>query len=94
MLKDMKAQGVIKESDNLSSSPLLLVGKKAGEIRFCMDYRQLNGVTMEDFLTTKSRRHPEEARWDEVILDPGFELLLFAHCFASQGQEEGNISTG
>jgi hypothetical protein len=44
-LEDMKRQGVIEESDSPWSSPLMLVQKKDGSLRFCVDYRRLNDVT-------------------------------------------------
>ena len=47
MVKEMLAQGVIKESKSPWASPIVLV-KKDGDIRFCVDYRQLNHVTKSD----------------------------------------------
>jgi hypothetical protein len=41
----MQRRGVIEESDNPWSSPVVLVRKKNGELRFCVDYRELNDVT-------------------------------------------------
>jgi hypothetical protein len=48
MLNDMQRRGVIEESDSPWSSPVVLVRKKNGEIRFCVDYRKLNNVTKKD----------------------------------------------
>ena len=44
----MRAQNVIVESDSPWSSPPVLVKKKDGTIRFCIDYRRLNDVTVPD----------------------------------------------
>ena len=48
LLEDMKNKGVIEESDSPWSSPVVLVEKKAGSLRFCVDYRRLNDVTKKD----------------------------------------------
>ena len=44
----MRAQNVVVESDSPWSSPPVLVQKKDGTIRFCIDYRRLNDVTIPD----------------------------------------------
>jgi hypothetical protein len=48
ILDDMQRHGVIEESDCPWSYPVVLVRKKNGEIRFCVDYRKLNDVTKKD----------------------------------------------
>jgi hypothetical protein len=48
MLDNMQRHRVIKESDSPWSSPVVLLRKKNGELRFCVDYRKLNDVTEKD----------------------------------------------
>ena len=47
-LKHMQRIGVIKPSSSPWASPIVLVRKKDGTLRFCVDYRKLNSVTKDD----------------------------------------------
>ena len=47
-VEDMKCRGVIRDSDSPWNFPVVLVKKKDGSVRFCIDYRQLNSVTKRD----------------------------------------------
>lgn len=48
IVQEMKQRGVIEESRSPWVSPVVLVKKKDGSLRFCVDYRKLNAVTVKD----------------------------------------------
>jgi hypothetical protein len=50
-IKDNLKKGNIQHSKSSAGYPILFVPKKGGELRMCVDYRQLNDITIKD-------RHP------------------------------------
>ncbi|KAJ8033437.1 hypothetical protein HOLleu_23675 [Holothuria leucospilota] len=48
LVKEMLTTGVIEPSASAWSSPVVLVKKKNGKTRFCIDYRKVNAVTSKD----------------------------------------------
>jgi len=48
IVEDMLAAGTIQGSSSSYASPVVLVKKKDGSWRLCVDYRELNGMTVKD----------------------------------------------
>ena len=47
-VQEMLPQGIITPSVSPWASPIILVKKKDGSTRFCVDYRQVNALTIKD----------------------------------------------
>lgn len=51
-LQELLQAGIIKESRSPYASPIVIVRKKSGAVRMCIDYRLLNSRTIPDQYTT------------------------------------------
>ena len=66
-LTDLLDKNYIRVSNSPAASPILLVRKPGGGIRFCVDYRGLNELTVKDRyplpLIKETLRNMAQARW-------------------------------
>ena len=47
-MEELLSKGFVKTSTSLWGAPVLFVKKKDGSLRLCIDYRQLNKVTIQN----------------------------------------------
>ena len=70
LVGEMLSGGVVRESSSPWASPVVLVRKKSGEPRFCVDYRRLNAVTRKEvFLLPRIDDLIKPAQGEESFLD-------------------------
>ena len=48
MLESWLKQGIIRPSKSPYASQVVIVRKKSGEIRLCVDFRKLNAISIRD----------------------------------------------
>ena len=48
LVTEMKTTGIIRDNTSPFASPVVLVKKKDGTQRLCIDYKQLNKITIKD----------------------------------------------
>ncbi|BHF62388.1 hypothetical protein SprV_0200537000 [Sparganum proliferum] len=74
--KDMLDKHVIRPSSSPWASPIVLVKKKDGSLRLCVDYRKLNAVTVKDSFPLPR-------------IDTTLEALAGAACFSTLDLQSG-----
>ena len=77
VIKEMHEQGVVEPSNSPWMSPIVLVKKKDGTQRFCVDYRKLNEVTRKDSYLLPRINTTLDGRL-EMVLNFGHEVWLLA----------------
>ena len=70
-LKEMVKDGIVTTSNSEWAAPIVLVTKKDGGIRFCVDYRRLNAVSTADCCPMP--------RVDELIDRLGTAKFIYLH---------------
>jgi predicted aspartyl protease len=57
MVKNLQEAGVIRKCQSPWNAPLVIVGKKDGSIRMCVDYRGLNAITEKESFPMPEIKH-------------------------------------
>ncbi|GKD21322.1 putative reverse transcriptase domain-containing protein [Tanacetum coccineum] len=75
-LRELQDKGFIRPSSSLWGAPVLFVKKKDGSFRMCLDYRELNKLTIKN-------------RYPLPRIDDLFDQLQGSHCFSKIDLQSG-----
>lgn len=76
ILDDLLNRNIIRPSESPYASPIVLVRKKNGETRLCIDYRELNKITIKD-------------NFPSPLIDDNIDLLKNKRYFTSLDLKDG-----
>lgn len=57
MVEDMLTKNIIRPSESPWNAPIVVVKKKSGDVRLCMDFRRLNSVTLRPIFPIPEAQH-------------------------------------
>ena len=80
-LQEMLQDGIVRPSVSPWASPVVMVKKKDGTLRFCIDFRKLNDVTTKDAQPMPRIDDTLEALKGLSFLYVGFEIWLLASSY-------------
>ena len=84
MVEDLLAKSIIRESESPWNAPLVFITKANGDMRLCVDYRQLNAVTLGPIYSI-----PEAAQlFDSLEGAKVFSVLNLYHGYYNAEVEE------
>lgn len=96
-LNDLKEAGMISETKSTCASPIVMVCKKNGTIRICVDYKTLNKRTIPDQYTVPRVEDAlsclSGSKWFSVIIHLPSWLLSVGADAAMNLWSSGYIST-
>ncbi|GBP03951.1 Transposon Tf2-6 polyprotein [Eumeta japonica] len=85
ILDDYLEKGYIRPSESEFASPIVLVKKKTGELRMCVDYRTLNKMTLRDnYPIPLNRRLIGPTVGEEILYQTGLEEWVLS-CLCREG---------
>lgn len=95
-LQELLDAGIIRESGSPFSSPIVVVQKKNGDVRLCVDYRKLNTQTVREAYALPNLEETFTAlhgsQWFSVLdLKSGYYQIEMAECLCAHW-DSGNSS--